>query len=121
MQGDIEMDTTTVTLDLANTWGDSLADQDVSIQEMFELTIEDISGNMIMPPQASSIEAEYNEQYILWAGPIMITKYLHKSEPLLSDFTDSAVMSNPSDMVAQDADIPYPFRYQIEKWKKDEQ
>ena len=85
------------------------------------MAIEHNTGKLVMPPQSSSIEAEYNEQYILWAGPVIITKYLHKSEPLLSDFTDSAVIDDPSDIAAQDADIPYPFRYQIEKWKKEDQ
>ena len=39
--------------------------------------------------------------------------------PLLSDFTDLAVKGDVEDVVAQDADIPYPFRYQIEKWQKE--
>ncbi len=85
------------------------------------MAIEHDSGKLVMPPQSSSIEAEYNEQYILWAGPVIITKYLHKSEPLLSDFTESSEIAAPAGESSQDTDIPYPFRYQIEKWqKKDE-
>ena len=84
------------------------------------MAIEHNTGELVMPPQSASIEAEYNEQYILWAGPVIITKYLHESEPLLSDFTDLAVKEDIEEMSAQDADIPYPFRYQIERWKKDD-
>lgn len=78
------------------------------------------SGELVMPPQSASIEAVYNEQYILWAGPVIITKYLHECEPLLSDFTDLITKEDVEDMSSQDADIPYPFRYQIEKWQKED-
>ena len=84
------------------------------------MAIEHHTGKLVMPPQSASIEAEYNEQYILWAGPVIITKYLHESEPLLSDFTDLAVKEDVEDMSSQDADIPYPFRYQIEQWKRED-
>ncbi|MGB3210146.1 MAG: hypothetical protein WBB19_05505 [Desulforhopalus sp.] len=83
------------------------------------MAIEHLSGKLVMQPQSASIEAEYNEQYILWAGPVIITKYLHESEPLLADFTSLPIKEDSMDMSAQDASIPYPFQYQIEKWKKD--
>ncbi|MGB3210186.1 MAG: hypothetical protein WBB19_05730, partial [Desulforhopalus sp.] len=76
------------------------------------MAIEHLSGKLVMPPQSASVEAEYNEQYILWAGPIIITKFLHDSEPLLSDFSSPPIenIENASvEVSAQDTDIPYPF------------
>jgi hypothetical protein len=84
------------------------------------MAIDHLSGELVMKPQSASVEAEYNEQYILWAGPVKITKYLKKSEPLLSDFTDLQVPSDRSDFPEQDIDLPYPFRHQIEKWMEEE-
>jgi hypothetical protein len=89
------------------------------------MAIEHLTGKLVMPPQSASVEAEYNEQYILWAGPIIITKFLHNSEPLLSDFSSPPIenienIENASVAgSAQDTDIPYPFRYQLEKWRKE--
>jgi hypothetical protein len=93
------------------------------------MAIEHLSGKLVMPPQSASVEAEYNEQYILWAGPIIITKFLHDSEPLLSDFS-SPPLENIENIEnienasvagsVQDTDIPYPFRYQLENWRKDD-
>ena len=88
------------------------------------MAVDHLSGKLVMVPQSASIEAEYNEQYILWAGPVVITKYLHDSEPLLADFSDlSTPTKSPHNeslnMAAQDTDIPYPFRFQIEQWKKE--
>ena len=87
------------------------------------MAIEHLSGKLVMPPQSASIEAEYNEQYILWAGPMIITKFLRDSEPLLADFSDlpisdTTAQRESSHMSAQDTDIPYPFRFQIEQWRK---
>jgi hypothetical protein len=89
------------------------------------MAIEHLSGKLVMPPQSASIEAEYNEQYILWAGPIIITKFLHDSQPLLSDFSDLPFSDKTPQnvsihMPAQDADIPYPFRFQIEQWMEED-
>ena len=84
------------------------------------MAIDHLSGALVMMPQSASVEAEYNEQYILWAGPIMITKYLKKSEPLLSDFTDLHVKMNSPDFSEQDGTVPYPFRHQIEKWMEED-
>jgi len=77
------------------------------------------SGELVMAPQSASVEAEYNEQYILWAGPIMITKYLKKTEPLLTDFSDVKIRQGAVDYPEQDENIPYPFRHQIEKMMRD--
>jgi hypothetical protein len=88
------------------------------------MAIEHLSGKLVMPPQAASVEAEYNEQYILWAGPIIITKFLHDSKPLLSDFTslppNKGEKTGSMTLSAQDASIPYPFQYQLEKWKNED-
>jgi hypothetical protein len=84
------------------------------------MAIDHFSGELVMRPQAASVEAEYNEQYILWAGPVKITKYLKESERLLSDFTDIHVTVDPSDFPEQDVSLPYPFRHQIEKWMEED-
>ncbi|MBM9606028.1 hypothetical protein [Desulfopila inferna] len=82
------------------------------------MAVDHMSGKLVMPPQSASVEAEYNEQYILWAGPVMITKYLKESSPLLSDFTDVHLKKEVPEYSAQDGPIPYPFQYQIERWKQ---
>ena len=82
------------------------------------MAIDHLSGSLVMKPQSASIEAEYNEQYLFWAGPVKITKYLKPSEPLLSDFTDFEETKNGEEYPEQDTDLPYPFRHQIEKWNK---
>jgi hypothetical protein len=84
------------------------------------MAIDHLTGKLVMPPQSASVEAEYNEQYILWAGPIIITKFLHDSEPLLSDFSSPPMENTSVDVSVQDTDIPYPFRFQLEKWRKED-
>ncbi len=84
------------------------------------LAVDHLSGKLVMPPQSASVEAEYNEQYILWAGPVKITKYLHESEPLLCDFTDLSMEEDETEYPEQDGPIPYPFQHQIEKWMEEE-
>lgn len=84
------------------------------------MAVDHLSGKLVMPPQSASVEAEYNEQYILWAGPVMITKYLKESSPLLSDYTDLHMKLDASDYPDQNGPIPYPFRHQIEKWTQQE-
>ena len=85
------------------------------------MAVDHFTGKLIMPPQSVDSEAEYNEQYLLWMGPVSVKKYLQESEPLLSDFSD---LRTNVDSVAkypeQDAPIPYPFRYQIEKWLEED-
>nr|WP_321467028.1 hypothetical protein [uncultured Desulfobulbus sp.] len=51
------------------------------------LAVDHWTGELVMPPQAVTAEAEYNEQYVLWAGPVKIKKTLRQAEPLLCDFT----------------------------------
>lgn len=88
------------------------------------MAVEHLSGKLVMPPQSASIEAEYNEQYILWAGPVIITKSLRESEPLLAEFSDLATPGESPQKEtlhksAQDTAIPYPFRFQIERWQEE--
>lgn len=84
------------------------------------MAIDHQSGALIMEPQSASVEAEYNEQYILWAGPVKITKYLKPSAPLLSDFSNLPQKQNDPEFPEQDVNLPYPFRHQIEKWMEEE-
>jgi len=46
------------------------------------------SRKLLIKPQTSSYEAEYVEQYALWAGPIQTIKTVKSSTPLLVDFSD---------------------------------
>lgn len=86
------------------------------------MAVDHQSGELIMSPQASVTEAEYNEQYIVWAGPVIIKKFLKPSDPLLCDFTELTSPESLSDLKEQDGAIEYPFRHQIEKWgEKNEQ
>ena len=84
------------------------------------MAVEHQSGKLVMQPRVAAAEAEYNEQYILWAGPITIRKTLNRSEPLMSDFTDitESLMREP--VTEKKEPIPYPFRYEIEKMGKKE-
>lgn len=83
------------------------------------MAVDHRTGELLMPPQSASVEAEYNEQYLLWAGPIMITKYLKKASPLLTDFTDLETVEEAS-YAEQSGPIPYPFRHQVEKMGRDD-
>jgi hypothetical protein len=78
------------------------------------------TGELLMPPQTASSEAEYNEQYILWAGPVFIKKTVKPSGPLLCDFTD-LYTRQPIETSEQDGEVSYPFRYYIEKWMGSEE
>jgi len=48
-----------------------------------------MTGELVIAPVSVSSQAEYNKQYVLWAGPVSVEKILKKSEPLLCDFTDA--------------------------------
>jgi hypothetical protein len=85
------------------------------------IAIEHVSGKLVMPPQAVGAEAEYNEQYLLWVGPVSATKYMKKAEPLLCDFTDvQDEKTGPIKPADQDEPIPYPFRHTVKKLFEDE-
>nr|VFK66537.1 MAG: hypothetical protein BECKUNK1418G_GA0071005_10978 [Candidatus Kentron sp. UNK]VFK68438.1 MAG: hypothetical protein BECKUNK1418H_GA0071006_100243 [Candidatus Kentron sp. UNK] len=50
--------------------------------------IERSTGKVIVPPQVSSYEAEYNENFAFWVGPIATDKSIKKSDGLLVDFSN---------------------------------
>ena len=82
------------------------------------MAVDHFTGQLIMPPQSAGTEAEYNEQYILWAGPVIIRKYLKDGDPLLADFTDLRKKKDglgSAKIVEQRVEVPYPFQHQVEK------
>jgi hypothetical protein len=80
------------------------------------MAVDHMTGELVMAPVLVSSQAEYNEQYILWAGPVSVKKMLKKSDPLLCDFTDA---DGASDTAAtervREEKLDYPFRYEMEK------
>ena len=85
------------------------------------MAVDHLTGRLVMPPQTAGTEAEYNEQYILWAGPVIIRKYLKDGDPLLSDFTDLREKKDGSTSgrpVEQPVAVPYPFQHQVERWRE---
>ncbi len=50
--------------------------------------IDRTSGSVLISPQTTSFEAEYNEQYYFWMGPMKTSKEIRRSDPLLVDFKD---------------------------------
>ncbi len=65
--------------------------------------VETASGKIVMSPQSVNAEAEYNEQYVLWAGPLSISKSVSPATPLLTTFIDvdkgkSGVLKNSQDV-----------------------
>nr|VFK42925.1 MAG: hypothetical protein BECKTC1821D_GA0114238_101426 [Candidatus Kentron sp. TC]VFK57279.1 MAG: hypothetical protein BECKTC1821F_GA0114240_101629 [Candidatus Kentron sp. TC] len=50
--------------------------------------IDRTTGDIVIPPQTSSFEAEYSEQYVFWAGPVEARKEVRRSDDLLVDFKD---------------------------------
>jgi hypothetical protein len=80
------------------------------------MAIDHVSGQLIVRPQAVGAEAEYNEQYLVWIGPISARKFMKKADPLLCDFTDlpddKVIETKPVD---QGEPIPYPFRHTVER------
>jgi hypothetical protein len=81
------------------------------------LAVDHLTGEVVMVPQSAGAEAEYNEQYILWAGPVMIKETLIRSQPLLSDFADLRDNQGGIELTEQDVMIPYPFKLQLEKMR----
>jgi hypothetical protein len=81
------------------------------------LAVDHLTGRLIMPPQSAGAEAEYNEQFILWAGPIIIKETLTKSQPLLSDFADLSESKEITELAEKSIAIPYPFQFEMEKWR----
>lgn len=74
------------------------------------------SGELLMGPQPASMEAEYNEQYILWSGPVSIKKFLKESDPLMCNFKSSAAGKTGSENWREFKEGPdFPFRYEMER------
>ena len=84
------------------------------------MAIDHHTGALVMEPQSAYSEAEYNEQYVLWVGPVSIKKRLKRAGPLLSDFTDLSDEKDDLSLPVQDGEIAMPFRYEIEKWGEDD-
>ena len=81
------------------------------------LAVDHLTGNLVMSPRSAGAVAEYNEQYLFWAGPIMIQQTLQKTKPLLIDFGDLREPKGRARTAEQDVAIPYPFQRQMEKMK----
>ncbi|MDD2462384.1 MAG: hypothetical protein PHI97_00140 [Desulfobulbus sp.] len=78
------------------------------------LAVDHYSGELLMEPQVASSEATYNEQYILWAGPVNIRKSLKTADPLLADFTNIIKSTKKTQPIYKVEHAPYPFQYQME-------
>lgn len=79
------------------------------------MAVDQLTGQLIMPPQVAGSVAEYNEQYILWAGPVVIKTYLKHGNPLLTDYTEISPTKTITMPVEQTLAVPYPFQHQFEK------
>jgi hypothetical protein len=85
------------------------------------LAIDHVSGQLILPPQSVGAEAEYNEQYLVWVGPISARKFMKKTELPLCDVTDlQDETAGPIKSADQGEPIPYPFRHTVERMMEDE-
>lgn len=78
------------------------------------MAVDHWSGELLMPPQSAAAESEYNEQYVLWAGPVTIRKSLRNAESLMSDF--SSLHNKPSIVLPMswEKTPPYPFQSHLE-------
>ncbi len=85
------------------------------------IAVDHMTGDLIMEPQSASTEAEYNEQYVLWAGPVSVKKFLKVSDPLMCDFTNLSI-EKPGAVGWKEFDgsLDYPFRYEMEKREREE-
>jgi hypothetical protein len=79
------------------------------------LAVDHLSGRLVLPPTVAAAEAEYNEQYILWAGPVSVKKTLVKADPLLSDFTDVLEGEKTLRPAIQRETVPHPFMENVEE------
>lgn len=79
------------------------------------MAVDHLNGTLVMPPKSAGAEAEYNEQFILWVGPVMIRQTLQKAKPLLSDFTDFSEDMGSRKTAEQNIAISYPFQIQVDK------
>lgn len=77
--------------------------------------VDTASGKLLMQPQQAVAEAEYNEQYVLWSGPLSIRKSVKKGEPLLADFNDAKPGVKKRFAAEKEMVVPIPFQYELEK------
>ena len=75
--------------------------------------VETESGALLMSPQQAVADAEYNEQYILWAGPVRIRKSVQKGEPLLADFRDAGAGREGAFGAERVLRVPVPFQHEL--------
>ncbi len=78
------------------------------------MAVDHWTGELLMAPQSASAESEYNEQYVLWAGPVSTRKTVQSAQALLSDFTDLDGKYAASLPVWREEQPPYPFQRPIE-------
>jgi len=74
------------------------------------LAVDHWTGELLMSPQSAAAVCEYNEQYVLWAGPVNIRKTLRNAEPLLSDFTHLQEEKSAALPVDREVHVPHPFQ-----------
>lgn len=78
----------------------------VKAETSFEIMAFDRDGkNLLMRPQVSNREAQYQEHYLLWAGPISTKERVYQGQGLLVDFTKvdgSKRAYNPSEPVVRE-------------------
>lgn len=75
----------------------------VKAETSFEIVAFDREGRKILDTQVANHEAQYQEHYLLWAGPITTQERVYKGQGLLVDFTDvdgSKTKYNESDEIA---------------------
>lgn len=80
------------------------------------IAVKHSTGELVMGPQAAATEAEYNEQYVLWSGPVSINKFLKKADPLMCDFTELSTGESDSGGWREFRVGPdYPFQHAMEE------
>ena len=87
------------------------------------MAVDHETGRLLLPPQSVGAEAEYNEQFIFWAGPVMVNKFMRETEPLLVDFSGlpSKNSVHEQNQVEQNVPLNFPFRNKFNKmWDKGE-
>jgi hypothetical protein len=80
------------------------------------MAVDHWTGELLMAPQSAAAESEYNEQYVLWAGPVHIRKTLRNAKSLMSDFTNLREEKSAVLPIDREEHSPYPFQYEIEKY-----
>ncbi|MCL2340438.1 MAG: adhesin [Proteobacteria bacterium] len=73
------------------------------------------SGVMVMAPRRSAMEAEYDEQYILWAGPVSIKKSINNFVPLADTIPDDSDKEWPAAKRRVSETPPRPFQDRSEQ------